>query len=290
MKMVLNIWTGAIDSDTDEDGNWHLGHKPAANEDVEIPVTDNDPITTGDFTIDGGLEIAIGAKFTVTSGDTLTFTEDNKQVVILGYLKLEDSAIIDCNSLADLTFDISGYVEGYNCQIINMNNATPMDIEGAWIEMWDPTIACDVAWRFVGAARCINLIGDITITNYDTPTLTSEDDVISFTKKYSDLEMDEGDVDASADIVQEVGKSIKVGEKPKTVTIMGACIDSSWDKITEFRKWSRKQYDGTYKKVTFMCGDQPEFAVSGYLKFPRRSLRGPLYPKYYELIIVESRF
>jgi hypothetical protein len=293
--MALNIWIGVTSTDYDTVTNWSLGHIPTTSEDVLILYSGtNNPITTGNVSIDGDLEIAPGAQFTLSAGDTLTFTENNKTLTIEGYLKLDGTsgshAVIDFGSLSSFTMDISGYLEGNYADIENMNNSTPIDIEDGWIELFNCTIASDVDWKFTGAARCLRFTGDDTsITRYPTPTLTTGADTTSFTIKYSAIEMSEGNVESSSSIVQGVGKITKMGEEPRVLKIDGACLTSSWDVIEDFRSYMRMNYLGNYRKVTFMCGDQPWYAVSGYLEL-RENKKGPLWPKFYSIIIRESLF
>jgi hypothetical protein len=293
--MVLNIWLGTTDTDVDVATNWSLGHVPTTSEDVQIQPSDNDPETTGNFTIDGDLDILVGAKLTVNAGDTLTFTEDSKTLTVAGYLLLDGTsgshAVVDFNSLASFTADITGYLEGNYADIENMNNAVPIDIEGGWIEMFNCTIACDVTWRWSGAARRLLFTGDDTaITNYGVPTLTTGSDVISFTTKYSGIEHVDSDIGASSNIVQSTGKYIKMGMKPSSIKIDGACLTSAWDVIEDFRALQRKNYAGNYRKVTFFDGDLPTYAISGYLELRDKKRQGPLWPKFYSLIIEESLF
>lgn len=293
--MALNIWIGVTDTDVDVATNWSLGHVPTTSEDVQIQPTDNDPETTGNMTIDGDLNILVGAKFTVSAGDTLLFTEDSKTLTIAGYMVLDGTsgshAVVDFNSLASFTADISGYLEGNYADIENMNNAVPIDIEDAWIELFNCTIACDIDWRFSGAARCLRFTGDDTeITRYATPTLTTGNDVTSFTIKYAGIEQGEVGVFAGSSIVQGVGKYIKTGENPRTLKIDGACLSSAWDVIEDFRAYQRMNYAGQYRKVTFMCGDLPQYAISGYLEFRDKKRAGPIFPKFYSIVIEESLF
>ena len=238
--MALNIWLGVTDTDWDVVTNWSLGHVPTTSEDVQIQPSDNDPESTGNIAIDGDFHILVGAKFTLNAGDTLTFTEDSKTWTIDGYAVLDGTsgshATVDFSSLASFTADISGYLEGNYADIENMNNAVPIDIEDAWIEMFNCTIACDIDWQFSGAARCLRFTGDDNvITRYPTPTLTTGNDVTPFTIKYSSIDMNEGNVSAGASIVQGVGKYIKMGENPRTLQIAGACLTSAWDVIEDFR-------------------------------------------------------
>ena len=60
--MVLNIWIGTTDTYWDVTTNWSLGHVPTTSEDVQIQPSNNDPESNGDITVDGDLEILLGAK------------------------------------------------------------------------------------------------------------------------------------------------------------------------------------------------------------------------------------
>jgi len=294
--MATNIWEGTTSSDVDDGTNWSLEHKPTTDEDVIIAyVTTNDPVTTGDFAIDGSLNIEDGGFLTVSPGDTLSFTEDNNEFIIEsgGYFKLDgedgNEATLDFGSLADFTMDIEGYFESNYGIIDNMNNAIPIDIEDGWIMMWNSEIISDVTWRVYGCARMIQLIRT-TVTNYGNPTLTSGSYVFTFNTKYSRIEISEDDVTASSGIIKSTGKSLRMGKEPKVVTIDGACLNAAGDKIEELRSLSVEQFDLSYKKYTFMCGDEPQHAIAGFIKMGSRVLEKALYPKFYKLTIEESRY
>lgn len=293
--MVLNTWDGSTDTDWDDGTNWDQGHKPEAGEDVLIPNVTNDPVTTGDASIHGDLTIQASAKLTISAGDTLTAEVDNKTLTVDagGHLKLAGTlgnlAVFDCNSLADFTLDIDGYLEMVYGKIDNMNNAVPIDIEDGWIMAWNSEIVGLIRWRFAGCARVLQLI-ETTVTKYlITPTLTSGTDAFTFDVKYSGLQMTEADVWASAGILKGTARGIKTGQQAKVISIKGACLSATWDKISELRGMCLVQSDLSYKKWTFMCGDQTDYAIAGYLTITRGD-EGPLYPKFYTITIKESRF
>lgn len=292
---MANEWDGSTDTDWSEDTNWSLGHKPQAGEDVVIPPTSNDPETTENSDFYGDLTVQSGAKLTINAGHSLKANTNNKTLTVDSGALLDidgssgSDAILDINSLSNFDINIDGYLKMNNGVIDNMNNSTPIDIHGGWITAWNSQINGLVRWRFSGCARCIQLV-QCTVTKYLlTPTLTADGYTFTFDIKYSSIEITDDNTMASSNIPGGTTKSIKTGQKERTLKIEGACLNTSWDVIEELRGLCVEQSDGTYKKLTFMCNDLPNMAISGYMKIINR-FEGPLYPKMYQLIIVESRF
>lgn len=289
--MATDIWEGGVDTDIDDPNNWSLGHIPQGGEDTLIPPTSNDPETTGNFTIFGNFDLQTGAKLTINAGDTVTVNDNGKTQTINGYMVLEgtigNEAVFDFNSHATVTMNIYGYLKSTYGKLDNMNNVTPLNVEGGYIIMWDSEINCDKTWQLAGCAKRLQLI-NTPVTRYGTPTLTSGSYKFEFDTKYSSLEMSEGNIDATSNILQDTAKIIKMGEQAKILTIMGACLSSAWNEIPELRALTRLLANGTYRKLTFMCGDQTDYAVAGYMDMVGRKDEGPLYPKFYKLIIKES--
>ncbi|MFA5356910.1 MAG: FG-GAP-like repeat-containing protein, partial [Candidatus Omnitrophota bacterium] len=105
----ISTWTGAVDTDWDNAGNWDSGVVPVSTDTVIIPNTSNEPELGADITI-AGLTIESNASFS-TKDHSLTITGD---MVLEGTLNAGSSTI---NVTGNITAKSHGTIEGVSLNI-----------------------------------------------------------------------------------------------------------------------------------------------------------------------------
>jgi hypothetical protein len=105
---VLTTWTGAVDSDWVEPGNWSNG-LPTSIMDVKIPDTTNQPIINSSVTIqnvsiESGSSLAINAQGSITIEENLT---NSGNLIINSSSSNSGSLIVEGNSTGNITYNRS---------------------------------------------------------------------------------------------------------------------------------------------------------------------------------------
>lgn len=139
--IAFNNWTGAVDSDWANAGNWSLGSIPTGNSLVEISGTpDNQPI------IDNAIEAVAafillldGNDLTVAAGSKLTITTDERDAISLAHpnstLQIDGQLLIsgaDDDGI-DVDEGVLVFNSTSNCQIQNCGVGIELDNEATHI-------------------------------------------------------------------------------------------------------------------------------------------------------------
>ncbi|MCD4737629.1 MAG: hypothetical protein K8R53_16435 [Bacteroidales bacterium] len=146
----LNEWTGAVNEDWFDNGNWSLGWSPLPTEDVLIPDVGKAPfpiILGGSSTI-ANLTVSVGAWLTIAATGDLTatgLTTIDGMLHITSDMTGASGSFIDAGGLAGagnfqfdryLTSAPPGIDDGWHYISSPVNNTVTGDFIGYWVKEW----------------------------------------------------------------------------------------------------------------------------------------------------------